>query len=124
MSLSEEQESAETWLSRTVTSGQWLSPFIPSGREGYFGNPSTQYVRASNMLRMALLFSKTFRTFTEAHLTPSAPPLMSANFPRNFLFSVTRVLLPIRSVNFVSPLHRTISRKQCQCRAYLPHLTK
>jgi hypothetical protein len=34
MSLSEEQESAEPWLSRTVTSGQWLSPFIPSGREG------------------------------------------------------------------------------------------
>jgi hypothetical protein len=30
MSLSEEHESAEPWFSRTVTSGRWLSPFIPS----------------------------------------------------------------------------------------------
>jgi hypothetical protein len=31
MSLSEAQESAEAWFSTTVTSGRWLSPFIPSG---------------------------------------------------------------------------------------------
>ena len=30
MSLSDEQESAERWFSRTVTSGQWLNPFIPN----------------------------------------------------------------------------------------------
>jgi hypothetical protein len=30
MSLSEEHQSAEPWFSRTVTSGRWLSPFIPS----------------------------------------------------------------------------------------------
>jgi hypothetical protein len=65
MSLSEKQKNAEPWCSRTVTSGRWWSPFIPSGREANSAINQLSTSGASNLLKMALLLSKTFRTFTD-----------------------------------------------------------